>query len=379
MKPIPVFQPTLGIDTVKAVTDALDVGWLGMGATTKEFEERIAEFLEATDRHVVATNTGTAALHIALLAAGVRPGDEVITPAHNFVADHQAIIACGAEPVLCDVCDDDLGMDPVKTAELISPRTRAIVPLHFAGIPCRIDELRRLAAERSIRVVEDATHAFGTRIGGRRVGSSGDIACFSFDPVKVVTSIDGGAVVTPHAADVQVLQQYRLLGIDKDTTERYKNSRAWDYDVVSPGFRYHLTNILASIGLSQLARAEEFIANRQRHCRLYSQLLSEVAELRTPASDFHDVSPFIYFIRVPPASRSRLIDHLRASGVATGIHFVPANRFQLLAGCRRGDLAVTDRIAGELLTLPLHSAMATETIERIAESIRRFFLPAGRG
>jgi dTDP-4-amino-4,6-dideoxygalactose transaminase len=267
-------------------------------------------------------------------------------------------------------------MDPLKAAELITPRTRAILPLHYGGIPCRIDELRRLAVQRSIRVVEDATHAFGTRVGGRRVGSTGDIACFSFDPVKVITSVDGGAVVTPHAADVQVLQQYRLLGIDKDTTERYKNSRAWDYDVVSPGFRYHLTNVLASIGLSQLSRVEEFIESRQRYCRLYSQLLSDVADVRVPASDFHEVSPFIYFIRVPAASRPRLIEHLRAAGVATGIHFVPANRFQLLSGCRRGDLTVTDRIAGELLTLPLHSVMATETIEHIGESIRHFFRPA---
>lgn len=370
---IPVFQPATGIDTVKAVTDALDVGWLGMGALTARFEAQIAAFLGGQDRHVVATNTGTAALHIALLAAGVKPGDEVITPAHNFVADHQAILACGAAPVLCDVRDDDLGIDVAQAESLLSGRTRAIVPLHYAGIPCRIDDVYALARSRGLRVVEDATHAFGTVVGGRRIGAFGDIACFSFDPVKIITSIDGGAVVTPHAADVQTLHQYRLLGIDRDTTERYKNARAWDYDVVSPGFRYHLTNVLASVGLSQLARVEEFMENRQRYCRRYGERLQGVAEVRTPPGDFSGVSPFIYYVRVPAERRADLIARLKQQGIATGIHFVPAHRFSLLADCRRGDLSVTERAASELVTLPLHSFMATETIDRIADAIRAFF------
>jgi dTDP-4-amino-4,6-dideoxygalactose transaminase len=370
---IPVFQPAVGVDTVKAVTDALHVGWLGMGALTKKFEEEIAAFLGLQTRHVVATNTGTSALHIALLAAGLKPGDEVITPAHNFVADHQAIVACGASPVLCDVRDDDLGIDVEKAAELVGERTRAVIPLHYAGIPCRIDDVYALAKRRGLRVVEDATHAFGTEVDGRRIGSFGDIACFSFDPVKIVTSIDGGAVVTPHAADVQTLHQYRLLGIDRDTAERYRNTRAWEYDVVSPGFRYHLTNILASVGLSQLARIGEFMESRRRYCRLYSERLSEVPEVRTPPGDFTGVSPFIYYVRVPPASRANLIAHLKARGIATGIHFVPAHRFSFLESCRRGDLPVTERASTELLTLPLHSSMPTETIERIADEIRAFF------
>ena len=373
MTRVPVFAPAIGVDTLKAVTDAFHVGWLGMGASTKKFEDEIARFLGLQGRHVVATGTGTAALHIALLAAGVKAGDEVITTSHNFVADHQAILQCGAQPVLCDVAEDDLGMDPVRCEELVGPRTRAILPLHYAGVPCRLTEILDLARRRSLRVVEDATHAFGTVLDGRRIGSFGDIACFSFDPVKIVTSIDGGAVVTPRAEDVQVLQQYRLLGIDKDTTERYRNSRAWEYDVVSVGFRYHLTNILASVGLSQLARAEEFIADRQRHCRLYSRLLAGIDGLRTPATDYEGVSPFIYYVRVPAARRAALIEQLKAAGIDTGIHFVPAHRFTLLAGCRRGDLTVTERIADQLVTLPLHSTMATETVERIAEEIRRFF------
>lgn len=371
-EPIPVFQPYIGVDTIKAVVDTLNVGWLGMGAVTKAFEEALSSYLGLTDRYVVAANTGTSALHMALLVAGVGPGDEVITPSFNFVSDHQAIIATGAAPVFCDVEDATLGVDVAKAEALIGPRTKAIVPLHFAGIPGAIHDVYRLAERRGLRVVEDATHAFGTRVAGAAVGSFGDITCFSFDPVKVITSIDGGAVVVPDPGDVERLRHYRLLGIDRDTIERYKNSRVWEYDVVSPGFRYHLTNVNASVGLSQLARADEFIASRRESCRLYSRLLDGIEGLRLPATTFDEVGPFIYCVRVEGGRREPLIAHLAKVGVATGIHFVRAHEFSLLKDCRRSDLSVTDRVTQEILTLPLHTFMRSETVERVAQAIREF-------
>jgi len=370
--PIPVFQPYIGVDTIKAVVDTLNVGWLGMGAVTKSFEDGLAQYLGLKDRYVVATNTGTSALHMALLVAGVGPGDEVITPSFNFVSDHQAIIATGAAPVFCDIEDRTLGVDVAKAEALIGPRTKAIVPLHFAGIPGRIHEVYRLAEFHRLRVVEDATHAFGTRVDGVPVGSFGDITCFSFDPVKVITSIDGGAIVVADPHDVERLRHYRLLGIDRDTIERYKNSRVWEYDVVSAGFRYHLTNVNASVGLSQLARADEFIESRRASCRLYNGLLGGLDGLRVPATTFDDVGPFIYCVRVEAGRREALIAHLAKAGIATGIHFVRAHEFSLLKDCRRGDLSVTNRVTQEILTLPLHTFMRTETVERVAHAIRDF-------
>jgi dTDP-4-amino-4,6-dideoxygalactose transaminase len=360
----------IGVDTIKAVVDALHAGWLGMGAVTQAFEEGLARFLGLDGRYLLATNTGTSALHLGLLAAGVGPGDEVITAAFNFVADHQAIIATGAAPVLCDVDDATLGLDPEKVAAVIGPRTKAIVPLHFGGVAGRLKELYALAERHRLRVVEDATHAFGTRVDGRAIGSVGDVTCFSFDPVKVITSIDGGAVVVNDAATLERLRQWRFLGIDRETLARYRNSRAWEYDVVSQGFRYHLTNINAAVGLSQLARVDEFIASRRQACRLYTRLLAGVAGARGPATDFEDVSPFIYTVRVPAARREGLIAHLRGRGIATGIHFLPAQDFTYLKGFRRGDLAVTERVAREILTLPLHTHMAPATIERVVDAIR---------
>ena len=371
--PVPVFQPHVGVDTIKAVVDALHAGWLGMGAITQAFEEGLARFLELRDRHVLATNTGTSALHLGLLAAGVGAGDEVITPAFNFVADHQAIVATGGTPVLCDVDDATLGLDPDKAAALVGPKTKAVLPLHFGGRPGRLKELYAMAERHRLRIVEDATHAFGSRADGRMLGSFGDITCFSFDPVKVITSIDGGAVVVGDGELLERLRHWRFLGIDRETHERYKNSRAWEYDVVGQGFRYHMTNINAAIGLSQLARADEFIAARRASCRLYSERLAGLDDVRCPATDFADVAPFIYTVRVPAPRREGLIEHLKRRGIATGIHFLPAQDFSFLKGCRRGDLSVTERVTREILTLPLHTLMPAAVVERVAAAIREYF------
>jgi dTDP-4-amino-4,6-dideoxygalactose transaminase len=230
---IPVFSPHVGVDTLKHVTDAFDVGWLGMGASTKEFEERIAEYLGLQNRFVVATNTGTSALHIALRMAGIGDGDEVITTSFNYVADHQAILASGAEVVMCDIREDNLGIDVEQAEKLITERTKAIIPLHFSGIPCDREGVYRLAKKHNLRVIEDAMHAFGTTINGRKIGNDGDIACFSFDPVKIITSIDGGCVIVNTEHEREILRNLRFLGVNKETSERYKNKRAWDYDVVS--------------------------------------------------------------------------------------------------------------------------------------------------
>jgi dTDP-4-amino-4,6-dideoxygalactose transaminase len=343
-----------------------------MGATTKEFEERIAEFLDLHGRSVVATNTGTSAIHIALLAAGVGPGDEVITPSFNYVADHQAVRMCGADVVMCDVREDDLGIDVAKAATLVTKKTKAIIPLHFAGIPCDRAGVYRLAQTHGLRVVEDACHAFGTTIEDKKIGADGDVAVFSFDPVKIVTAVDGGCVVGERPEEISRLQRMRLLGVDKDTTERYKNRRAWDYDVVSPGFRYHLTNILASVGISQIKRAEEFIQSRRRVCRAYNEAFAALPWLTLPKSNFDGVSSFIYSVRVVNGRRGRFIEHMNERGIDCGIHFVPVHRHEYFKSARCGDLSVTNRVVDEVTTLPLHSNMKPQFIERVVDGVRSF-------
>jgi dTDP-4-amino-4,6-dideoxygalactose transaminase len=373
MEKIPVFIPTIEEDTKKHLNDALDVGWLGMGALTKEFEDRISTFLELENRYVVSTNTGTSALHIALLVAGIGPGDEVITPSFNYVADHQAIRMTGANVVMCDICDDNLGIDCKKAEELITDKTKAIIPLHFAGIPCDQKGVFELAKKHNLRVIEDAMHAFGTSIDGKKIGSYGDIVCFSFDPVKIITSIDGGCVVVNSEKDREKLYRLRLLGVDKDTTERYKNKRAWDYDVISQGYRYHLTNIMASIGISQIKRVDEFIKSRQQICQRYNASFQKIGDLKIPQTNFENVSPFIYSLRVLNGKRESLIEHLQKLNIDVGIHFIPVHKHSYFSHSKAGDMTVTDKVANEVITLPLHSNMKSEFVDRVIHGVTSFF------
>jgi dTDP-4-amino-4,6-dideoxygalactose transaminase len=372
-KKIPVFVPCIQVDTMKHLMDAFDVGWLGMGNGTQEFEERIAAWLGLEGRYVVATNTGTSAAHLALRAAGVGPGDEVITPSFNYVADHQSIRMCGADAVMCDIREHDLGIDIASAESMIGPRTKAIVPLHFSGIPCALDDVYALAKKHNLRVVEDACHAFGSTIGDKKIGSFGDVQFFSFDPVKIITSIDGGCIVTPHKSEFELMRNMRLLGVDKDTTLRYQNARAWEYDVVSEGYRYHLTNIFASIGNAQIKRADEFIRSRQAICTRYSDAFAAIDGLCVLRRDYRDVSPFIYSLRVLGDRREALIAHLKALDVEVGIHFVPVHKHTYFAKARCSPMPVTDRVVDEVLTLPLHSLMLEEDIERVIAGVTSFF------
>ncbi|WP_291273006.1 DegT/DnrJ/EryC1/StrS family aminotransferase [Geothrix sp.] len=357
----------------QAARAALEMGWLGMGSYVGQFEEATRTYLEADDRHVVAVSTGHAALHLALLVAGVGPGDEVITPSFNNVADFQAILATGADPVFCDISDDTLCIDLERAEALISPRTKAIIAMDYDCILCDHDEVGRLAARHGLRVIHDAAHAFGSRYHGKRIGSFSDIAIFSFDPVKTITCIDGGLVVVRTEEEKRALQEMRLIGMGQPSTLMYQNRRAWTYDVNRLGFRYHMANLHAAIGLGQLSKMDTIERTRRAACRRYSEGLADLPTVRTPRSDFEGVVPFLYYIRVPPEGRDDLRGFLQERGIDTGIHWQPGHWFTLFKDCRKGDLKVTERVGHEILSLPLHSAMRDADLDRTVTAIRAFF------
>jgi len=373
MEKIPVFIPTIGEDTKKHLNEAIDIGWLGMGSASKEFEDRISEFLELDNRFVAVVNTGTSALHIALLTAGVGSGDEVITTSFNYVADHQAIKMTGADVVMCDIRDDNLGIDCNKAEELITEKTKAIIPLHFAGIPCDQQGVFNLAKKYNLRVIEDAMHAFGTKINGKKIGGYGDITCFSFDPVKIVTSVDGGCVIVNSKKELEKLHHLRLLGVDKDTVQRYKNNRSWDYDVVSPGFRYHMNTISAAVGISQIKQTTKFIESRQKICQRYNHAFNEISDLKIPQTDFSDISPFIYSLRILNGKREQLIEYLKNQNIDVGIHFIPVHKHEYFKNSKFGNMDITNKVVDEVLTLPLHSFMKEEFVQRVINGITIFF------
>jgi dTDP-4-amino-4,6-dideoxygalactose transaminase len=373
LEKIPVFKPLIEEEEYEASRKALELGWLGMGSYVGAFEEQLKQFLGAHDRYLAAVSTGHAAIHLGLLAMGVGPGDEVITPSFNNAADFQAILATGAEPVFCDIEEESLCIDLDKAEELISPRTKAMIVMDYDCLLCDHDRVAELARARNLRVLHDASHSFGSKSNGRMIGSFSDVTTFSFDPVKTITCIDGGALVVRTEEELARVHEMRLIGMGQPATVMYSNSRAWTYDMRTIGFRYHMANLHAAIGLAQLAKMEMISASRNSACRYYNERLNNIPEVIVPKTDFHDITPFLYYIRVPADKREALRAYLDERGIDTGIHWQPGHWFTLLKDCCRGDLSVTDRVGHEVLSLPLHSMMQPETLDRVISAIARFF------
>lgn len=373
MNQIPVFKPLIGPEELRAAADSLTGGWLGMGSSVGAFESQLESFLDLEDRHVVAVSTGHAALHLAMLLIGIGPGDEVITPSFNNIADLQAIAAVGGQPVFCDINPTSLCIDVDQVVSLIGPKTRAIIAMDYACFIADHAALREISDQTGIRIIHDAAHSFGSTGEEGNVGSYSDICMFSFDPVKTITCIDGGALVVRSQEEVEALHEMRLIGMGQPASVMYQNQRAWTYGVRRLGFRYHMPNLHAAIGMSQLHKIEEITESRRRACQLYSRLLESVDEVETPATSFEGVVPFLYFIRVPASSRSQLRDFLRARGIDTGIHWQPAHEFSLFSDAKSGDLAHTSRISREIVTLPLHSCMSPKLVQRISQAIADFY------
>lgn len=370
---IPVFKPLIEQEEIQASKEALELGWLGMGSYVRKFEDAIKEFVCASDRYVAVTSTGHAAIHLALMIAGVGPGDEVITPSFNNVADFQAILATGARPVFCDIDENTLCIDLEAAEELVTPATKAMIVMDYDCILCDHDGIEEFAKRREIRVIHDAAHSFGSKYKGRMIGSFSDICIFSFDPVKTITCIDGGAVVVRSKEELNLIHEMRLVGMGQPASVMYQNQRAWTYDVKQLGFRYHMANLHAAIGLAQLRKMSLIAESRRSACRYYNENLSKIQDVRVPQTDFDGITPFLYYIRVPQQARSALRSYLMERGIDNGIHWQPGHWFTLLKECRRGGLSVTDRVGSEILSLPLHSLMAKETQDKVVAAIRGFF------
>ncbi|MEA1997138.1 MAG: DegT/DnrJ/EryC1/StrS aminotransferase family protein [Gemmatimonadota bacterium] len=370
---IPVSRPSVGEKELARVSEVFDTGWLGMGALVREFEETVGSYLGV--EQVVAVNTGTSAIHLALDSLGLAPGDQVIVPSLTFAATIQAVLSTGAEPVFADIDPDTLNITPEDVAQRLTERTRVILPVHYCGSPCDMDELIALAGPRSISLVEDAAHAFGSFYKGRRIGAlEGPISCFSFDPIKVITCGEGGAVTTGDPELAEAMRKKRILGIDTDTWSRYQHRRNWFYEVVTEGYRYHMSNISAAIGLEQFKRVEEFISRRQAIVRRYDEGLAGLEGVITLRKDIKSIAPFMYIIRVP-GCRDALMDYLKEKGIGTGIHYIPNHLHPLFSRFFNPEkpLPQTDLVFREILTLPLFFELSDRDVDMIVGAIADFF------
>ncbi|HVP37599.1 MAG TPA: DegT/DnrJ/EryC1/StrS family aminotransferase [Candidatus Saccharimonadales bacterium] len=364
---IPLQLPSLGEEEVDAVRAVFNSRWLGIGTVVKEFEERVKELLGA--KHVIAVNTGTSAIHIALDALGIGPGDEVVVPSLTFVATIQAILQTGAAPVFCDVREDTLNMDVEDARRRITPRTKALLPVHYGGQACDLDALTALCRERGLLLLEDGAHAFGSRYHGRYIGTFGDATCFSFDPIKNITCGEGGAVCTESDAMAELVRTKRILGVQKETYRRYREHRGWFYDVTTLGYRYHMSNINAAIGLCQLRKLQQFMDKKRRYVRKYDEALRGLPGVTLLQRNYDETAHFFYVVRVQ--NRDALMDALKDHWIDVGVHYIP-NHLQPVFKPYAQPLPVTDRVWKEIVTLPLYYDMTDEIFEVVVAQVKAF-------
>ena len=369
---IPVFKPLINKEEISAAIESLELGWLGMGSYVKQFEDAVANVCQLKpedDRHVVAVSTGHAAMHLALLAMGVGKGDEVITPSFNNIADFQAIRACGAEPVFVDIDDKTLCIDITKVKELITPKTKCIIAMDYDVFICDHDALKKISYETNIPVLHDAAHSFGSNYKGVPIGKQHQYTMFSFDPVKTITCIDGGAIIVNDKKLVKKLHANRLIGMTQPSEQMYKNSRAWSYDVEELGFRYHMSNLHGAIGVSQIKKIDDIRKTRQKVCKRYYEKLSKLDWLDVPKGDFDSINPFLYYIRVLNGKRSNLREYMKKKGVDTGLHWQAGHTFTFFRNCRKGDLKITNKVVEQIISIPLHSKMSSVDVDTVIDSI----------
>jgi|TARA_Y100000389_G_C17466074_1_gene525668 dTDP-4-amino-4,6-dideoxygalactose transaminase len=368
---IPVFKPLITKDERKAADKSLEIGWLGMGKYVNKFENKIKSIIGNKKKYVISVNTGHSALHLIMMLIGLKKGDEVITPSFNNIADIQAIIAVGAKPVFCDILEEDLCIDIKKAEKLINKKTKAIIAMDYGSCLANHSKIKKIAKKYNLRVIHDAAHSLGSKYKGKSIGSFSDITMFSFDPVKTFTSIDGGAIVVNSKKEMFKLHEMRLMGMSQKAKVMYKNQRSWFYDVKNLGFRYHLANLHAAIGVEQLKKKDVIKKSRIDSFKRYNKKFNDLNDVITPKYQEGTI-PFHYCLRVKK-NRQYLIDFLKKNGIDTGIHWQPNHTFSLFKNNKSGHLAVTEKIKNEILTLPLHSLMNKKDIDYIVKKIIEFF------
>lgn len=374
---IPVFKPSMGAEEMNATRHVLESGWIGLGPKTEEFERKFSEYIGIP--HAIGTNSGTAALHLALRVLGVGEGDEVILPSLTFVSCAHAVLYCGARPVFADVDSDTLTISAEDVKKKITPRSRAIMAVHYAGHPCDMDPLIEVAKDKGIYLVEDAAHACGAEWKGRKVGSIGDIACFSFHAVKNLTTGEGGMVVTRNGEVADELRTLRWLGISKTTWDRYRprantvSTRAptWYYEVENLGYKYHMNDIAAAIGIVQLQKLDRLNNTRRQIAKYYDERFSDLPGVEIPVERDYARSVYhLYVLKVD--KRDDFVAYARDNGVATSVHYMPVHLHPLYRRISNADVPTTNIIWKKLVTLPMFPDLTDSDLNKIANTVTTF-------
>ncbi len=371
---IPFTTPSVSAQEIEAVAAVLESRWLTTGPRVREFEAAVAAYTGA--QHAVAVNSCTAAMHLSLLAAGVGPGDEVITTPLTFCATANAIIHTGATPVLADIVRDTMNLDPRAVEEAITDRTAAIIPVHFAGRPVDVVALRAIASRNGLTLIDDAAHAMGAEVNGRRIGAVADLTCFSFHANKNLTTGEGGMVTTDSAEWADRIRVLALHGMSRDAWNRYSRDGSPHYDVVAAGFKCNMMDIQAAIGLQQLARFESMQQRRARIWRRYDDAFARLPiwlPMPPAANTVH--ARHLYTILVDEDAcgftRDALFSALREQGIGTSVHFRALHLHPYYAqhGYARGQYPHAEYVSDRTLSLPLSADMQDDEVERVVSAV----------
>ena len=371
---LPFTRPTIDEETIQAVAEVLRSGWLASGPKVAELEAALSRYLGG--RPVRTQTSATAGLEMALRACGIGEGDEVITPALSFVATANVIVRVGARPVFVDVGLDSRNIDLDQAEAAITARTRAILPVHFAGLPVDMDRLYALAGRHELRVIEDAAHAIGSAWGGRRIGSFGDLVCFSFHPNKNITTIEGGAISGGSPEELEAIELHRWHG--------QVRSAADQFDTLLAGGKANLSDVAAAVGLGQLRHLEQFNARRRELAARYFELWSDTPPVRLPergdaGHSWHVFTPLLPLERLR-LSRLQFMEAMKERGIGVGVHYPAIHLFTAYRalGYREGQFPNAERIGRETVTLPLFPAMELTDVDRVVETATEILRGARR-
>jgi perosamine synthetase len=369
---IPVFKPNYGPEELEALRGSFESGWIGLGPKTKEFEEKFAAYIGC--RYAVGVNSATAALHLAMWVMGVEKC-EVITPSMTFVSTNHAILYKNAFPVFCDIEADTLNINPTEIEKLITKKTRAIVVVHYGGYAVDMDPVMSIAQKYKLKVIEDAAHGAGGEYKGRKLGSIGDIGCYSFHAVKNLACGEGGMVVTNDGLIDGELRRLRWMGITKDTYSRDSDPHkgySWYYDVTDVSYKYNMSDIAAALGIVQLAKLDRSNARRAELVGRYNDGLKGVGDIEIPVRKPYMTKPAYHNYVIKSARRDQLNAFLKEKGISTSVHYYPNHLYEIYKPYRR-HLPVTESVWKRVLTLPLFPDLTEQQQDYIISSIREFF------
>jgi len=373
---LPFHIPDIGEDEIQAVVETLRSGWLTTGPKVRQFEEDFARYIGC--RHAVAVNSATSALHLALEAVGIKAGDEVLVPTLTFAATAAVVLHLQAKPRLVDCRPETLNLDPDQIERAITAKTRAIIPVHISGLPCEMGRILEIAKAHNLRVIEDAAHALPARFQEQRVGTIGDITCFSFYATKTITTGEGGMATTQNPEWAERMRIMGLHGISKDAWKRYTAEGSWYYEILSPGYKYNLTDLAAAIGIQQLKKCDQFWQARRRIAALYTEGFQDMPEITTPAlarEGQHAWHLYILQLNLERLriSRNEFVELLKQYQIGTSVHFIPLHLhpyYRETFGYRPQDLPQASAAFERIVSLPLYPKMTEAQVQHVISAVR---------